>query len=49
MSNLNEELSIKLIGKLTIFLPSIENDYNKQRKSIIWIVRFNSMQNKWNY
>ena len=30
MSNLNEELSIKLIGRLTLFSPQIENDYNKQ-------------------
>lgn len=30
MSNLNEEVSIKLIGRLTIFLPLIENDYSKQ-------------------
>lgn len=30
MSNLNDELSIKLIGRLTLFLPQIENDYIKQ-------------------
>lgn len=30
MSNLNEEASIKLVGRLTLFLPEIENDFNKQ-------------------
>lgn len=30
MSNLNEELSIKLLGRLTLFLPQVENDFNKQ-------------------
>ncbi|MBS5934905.1 MAG: tyrosine-type recombinase/integrase [Clostridiales bacterium] len=30
MNNLNEEVSIKLTGRLTLFLPQIENDYNKQ-------------------
>ncbi|WP_252242927.1 tyrosine-type recombinase/integrase [Clostridium sp. ZS2] len=32
MSNLNEEVSIKLIGKLTLLLPQLEMDFKQQLK-----------------